>query len=40
MPVCQKCTWYPNFCAYFYRLRDHKTAEFWLLADADFDYTE
>ena len=23
---------------YFYRLRDGKVAEFWLLSDADFDY--
>ena len=25
---------------YFYRLRDRKIAEFWLLASADFDYRE
>lgn len=26
--------------AYFYHLRDGKIAEFWLLADVDFDYRE
>lgn len=25
---------------YFYRLRDGKVAEFWLLSDADFDYKQ
>ena len=26
--------------AYFYHLRDGRIAEFWLLADVDFDYQE
>ncbi len=31
---------YRSEAAYFYHLRDGKIAEFWLLADVDFDYKE
>ena len=31
---------YRSQAAYFYHLRDGKIAEFWLLADVDFDYKE
>jgi predicted ester cyclase len=31
---------YSSEAAYFYHLRDGKIAEFWLLANVDFDYKE